>query len=514
MHRIISRAAAVLLALVTAVTVSLGADCSYHSLYASAAGAEIPGIDVSKYQEDIDWAAVAKSGEKFAILRACIVTHSNGKSEIDSRFEENYTNARKAGIALGAYLYTDAATTAEFNEDVKLLLSTLVGKSFEFPIFLDLESHTRQEHLPRSVFMPPLLSALSQIEQAGHSAGVYANYAFFNECIDPDQLRENGHTIWMANYFNTNNGLSSPAGKDLSADCDIWQYSGCGKISGIRTIVDRNICYTYKFFNHSVNISDSVLPKGVLPLGESFSVDGTVSAQSVIRTITGAIYDSMSGDDPVQTVTVYPHAKSYQLKGFFSKKLVFSALSEGEYILRITAEDSSGKTISVSDSPFTIARAQTTASTTETTQTASETTGTAVTGTTDTAVSAGLSETSTIRTVLFTSTTQTQLTTSTTTETAAETTYTNAVSVVSAPRIEKVLEAELPQPTGRESSRQAALRFFAELSPLPSVLSSFRAFSESLDLDGTPLHRAVTKACRTAENVYIAISLILRAAPS
>ncbi|MBR5372658.1 MAG: hypothetical protein IK130_10645 [Oscillospiraceae bacterium] len=504
MHRIFCRFTAVLAALVLFTVAVNSSEHLFNTSYAEAAGAQIPGIDVSKYQEEIDWNAVAKSGEKFAILRACIVTHANNKQEIDSRFEENYINARKAGLAVGAYLYTDAATAAEFNADVTLMLSTMVGKSFEFPVFLDLESHARQEHLPREIFMPPLLSALEQIEQAGHSAGVYANYAFFNECIDPDQLREHGHTIWMANYYNTANGLASPSGKDLSADCDIWQYSGCGRTGGIRTIVDRNICYSYKFFNHTVNLSNASLPKDILNLGDNFNIDGTVSAQSVIRTITGAIYDSMSGEDPVQTVTVYPHAKSYDLKGFFSKKLVFSALAEGDYILRITAEDSSGKTISVSDSSFTVAHMQNVTTTTPTTSTTTSTT-------TTTAASETVLNSATESSALTTDTLTSPTVLTAMTETAVETTSVTTKTTVDQKqvRLADAYSIELPAPSEGENSRLSILRLVAEHSSLPSVLNRIRSIGESINLTDTPLHRLVESACQTAENVYLTISLLL-----
>lgn len=513
MHRIFCRFSAALIALVLfAVAVNTSEQIvNIQNVYA--AGAEIPGIDVSKYQEEIDWNAVAKAGEKFAIIRSCIVVHASGRQEIDPRFEENYINARKAGLAVGAYLYTDAATAAEFNEDVTLMLSTMVGKSFDFPVFLDLESHTRQEHLPREVFMPPLLSALEQIEQAGHSAGVYANYAFFNECIDPQQLREHGHTIWMANYFNTANGLASPAGKDLSADCDIWQYSGCGRTGGIRTIVDRNICYSYKFFNHSVTISDEHLPKGKLGLGESFNIEGTVSAQSVIRTITGAVYDSMSGEDPVQTVTVYPHAKTYSLKGFFSKKLVFSALPEGDYILRITAEDSSGKTITVNDSPFTVSHEQT-FTTTSTQLTTSQTTTQSTSSTT--------SENMTESTVSSVSSEVTEISAAVSTDDATATVVpqsteavsgtTTATTAVPALRLANAYDIPLPPRYDGENSRLSMLRLIAESSPVPAVIDRVKSIGESLGLEGTPLHRAVESAAQTAENVYLTISLLLRGA--
>lgn len=322
----------------------------------ASAAAEILGIDISKYQEEIDWQELAKSDVKFVILRCCKVIRAYNDWEVDATFETNYAAAKKAGIAVGCYMFTDAASIEEFEEDCSYMLSFLKDKSFDFPVFLDMESASRQEHLSPSVFMPALLTGLEMIEDAGHTAGVYSSSAFFNECIDRKQLQDAGYPIWEANYFNSVNGLASPAGHDLSGEATIWQYSGCGRAPGIRTTVDCNICYTYSYFNHAAAIVNSVLPSGTLKNGSNFTVAGTINSESVIRTITGAIYDLNKPGEPVQTVTVYPHAREYKLTGFFTKKLIFSTLPDGEYEFRISAVDASDTPIDVASSEFSISK--------------------------------------------------------------------------------------------------------------------------------------------------------------
>ena len=344
------RAAVLTAAAVSAVCLAPSGKQS--DLHASAA-VSLPGIDVSKYQEEINWEEVARSDVKFAILRCCKVLHSIDDWEVDPTFEDNYREAKKAGIAVGCYLFTDAATEEEILADTDYMLAVLKDKSLEFPVFYDLESATRQEHLPAEVFMPGLLAGLERIEDAGHTAGVYSSTAFFSECIDRQALTDAKYPIWEANYFNTTNGLSSPVGHDLSAEATIWQYSGCGKCPGIRTTVDRNICYTYQFFDRQAVISNSVLPSGTLKAGSNFTLAGTVSSDNVLRTITGTITKKDS-TAPLQSVTVYPMAKEYKLTGFFTKKLIFSTLTEGDYELCIQAVDSSGAGIEVVRSPFSV----------------------------------------------------------------------------------------------------------------------------------------------------------------
>lgn len=426
----------------------------------ASASAYIPGIDVSKYQEKIDWEKAAAYGEKFAIIRCCKIYHAYGDREYDERFMENYEGARAAGLAVGCYLFTDAVTSTEFRQDVEMLLSHIEGLSFDFPVYLDIESKTRQEHLASSVFTPPLLEALAMIEQAGHTAGVYANTAFFSECIDREQINAHGYEVWEANYFDSVMGLNSPAGHNLSETANIWQYTGCGRTGGVRTMVDRNICYTYQFFDHKVTAEDAELPEGILRPGESFRIKGTVKGDAVIRTLTGTIARADT-DEAVQTVTVYPHAKSYDMDGFFSKKLQFQMLEEGNYVLHITAVDSSGKTLTAADSEFTVEAETTTAATTTT-----------------------LSLEDAVRTAKE--------------GIPAEETTTA--------RITEPVERQ-PAPEHGGMLLRTMLTVYESLG-FRSTLNSMKEKSTSLALERTPLHRIISSASERADALYTAAGLL------
>jgi len=314
------------------------------------------GIDVSKYQDKIDWQAVKEGGAEFAIIRCCKIIHAYDDFEADERFEENYEGARSVGIAVGAYMYTDAATAEEFTGDVDFMLNVLKDKTFDLPVFLDLESASRQEHLPPAVFMPALNAGLERIEENGFTAGIYSSTAFFSECLDRRQLRAEHYEIWEANYFNTIDGLKSPAGHDLSGEANIWQYSGRGKIGGIRTTVDCNICYKEAYFTHKAEADHPVLPEGALREGNHFTVGGTVRADAVIREISGEIYAAGADNEPIQRITVSPNAREYKLTGFFTKKLDFQNLQCGEYRFRLGAKDSSGADLTVAESRFTVTK--------------------------------------------------------------------------------------------------------------------------------------------------------------
>ena len=465
MQGFFSRITAFLTALVVAA-VMLSAFAGHFR--AAAAAVEIPGIDVSKYQDKIDWNAVAQTDVRFAIIRCCKIIRAYNDWEFDSTFEENYAAAKANGLAVGAYLFTDAATIDEFQDDVEYMLGFLKDKSFELPVFLDLESASRQEHLPPSEFMPAVLAGLEMIEDAGHTAGVYSSTAFFHECLDRKQLQDAGYCVWEANYFNTVNGLLSPAGHDLSNEATIWQYSGCGRCEGINTTVDRNICYTYQYFNHTAELANPTLPSGSLRPGSNFTVGGTVRADNVIRTITGAIYDMKNPAEPVQTVTVYPHAKDYKLTGFFTKKLVFSTLEEGTYNLRISAIDSADTEIEVADTQF-------------------------IVSTEDRPVTAAQ---------------QTQQQTAEVTDPAAVGTADAAVPAASQPAVTQ------PPAAQKQSKSLLRLRYAAWLSEHWSLRKTARTavrIGLKLDLVRTPLYRFFFGCSTTLESAYIAATLMLDA---
>ena len=94
------------------------------------------GIDVSVHNGNIDWRKVKNAGIQFAVLRA---GYGRELSQKDTRFEENYRNAKAAGIPVGAYWYSYAMTEDEARLEADVFLSVISGKQFEMPVYFDLE---------------------------------------------------------------------------------------------------------------------------------------------------------------------------------------------------------------------------------------------------------------------------------------------------------------------------------------------------------------------------------------
>lgn len=96
----------------------------------------VKGIDVSTFQGNIDFKKVKASGIDFVILRA---GYGRETSQKDAKFEQNYKNAKAAGLKVGAYWYSYADSVEDAKKEAEACISVIKGKQFEYPIYFDLE---------------------------------------------------------------------------------------------------------------------------------------------------------------------------------------------------------------------------------------------------------------------------------------------------------------------------------------------------------------------------------------
>ncbi len=193
---------------------------------------EAYGIDVSFWQGKIDWKKVKESGKTFAIIRA------GSTKGMDDYFEENYKNAKAAGVYLGCYFYTYATTKEEALKDADMLLSWLEGKQFEYPVFYDMEDKTQlQSGITKEKRTEMCLAFMNKMEKAGWFAGTYANATWYKNYLDEKALGEAGE-LWLAAWTD-----SGKPDEDNSDKYGMWQYSSKGKVNGISGNVDLDVSY-------------------------------------------------------------------------------------------------------------------------------------------------------------------------------------------------------------------------------------------------------------------------------
>ena len=201
--------------------------------------AELLGLDVSHYQGQIDWGKVARSGRKFAIMKAMYEAQSHRK---DETFEYNYAESGKAGLARGVYIYIARASMADPEGDAKALLNHLGGRPLEYGIWLDLEDSTVR--VKGKGYIRYLAFIYSRIfKAAGYYVGIYCNRDWYMNVIHEDL--KNNFDFWIARYprndvgeYNTYSSLK-PSYKMAVA----WQYSSKGKVPGIKGNVDLDVDY-------------------------------------------------------------------------------------------------------------------------------------------------------------------------------------------------------------------------------------------------------------------------------
>lgn len=193
------------------------------------------GIDVSKWNKDIDWEAVAASGVDFAIIRCGYRGSKTGALVEDPYFQQNIEQAEAAGIKVGIYFFTQATTEVEAVEEASMVLALCKGKKIALPIFIDTEGAGgtgRADGLDVEMRTVVCEAFCRTIENSGFNAGVYASKNWYENNLETERLED--YTIWLAQYSRE----ATYEGK-----YDLWQYTSAGTVDGINTRVDLNMCY-------------------------------------------------------------------------------------------------------------------------------------------------------------------------------------------------------------------------------------------------------------------------------
>lgn len=201
----------------------------------TAGGNAKTGIDVSKWNGDIDWDKVKNAGVEFAIVRAGYRGSVTGSLVEDPYFRTNMSAAAASGVPTGVYFFTQAVNEVEAVEEASAVLRLLEGYSPEYPIYIDTEGaggNGRADGLDVKTRTQVCEAFCRTIENAGYRAGVYASRNWLNNRLETERLEQ--YQIWLAEY------RSAPL---YQGYYQMWQYTSKGRIDGISGNVDINISY-------------------------------------------------------------------------------------------------------------------------------------------------------------------------------------------------------------------------------------------------------------------------------
>ncbi len=196
----------------------------------------IKGIDVSKYQGDIDWNKVKADGVEYALLRLGFRGYGSGEIVIDDYFYSNVKGALAAGVKVGVYFYSQAITTEEAVEEAEYVINAINNYDIEYPVIFDVEevynADGRADSLTKEERTEITIAFCEAIEKAGYKPMIYANIIGYLAQLDLSKLTM--YDKWFAQYYQT---------PFFPYDFQIWQYTESGTVDGIDGSVDLNICF-------------------------------------------------------------------------------------------------------------------------------------------------------------------------------------------------------------------------------------------------------------------------------
>ena len=194
------------------------------------------GIDVSYFQQEIDWKKVKESGIDFAIIRCGYRGYTEGKLVEDKTFRYNIEGALNNDIDVGIYFFSQAVNTMEAKEEADFVNDLISEYNITYPVVFDMEEIYNDEHRTMDLTTEErtdiALAFCEQIESYDYTPMIYGNLRWLLENYDTEKIMK--YDIWFAQY---QKNLYYPY------KLDMWQYTHKGKIDGVPTDVDLNLCF-------------------------------------------------------------------------------------------------------------------------------------------------------------------------------------------------------------------------------------------------------------------------------
>lgn len=174
--------------------------------YTGTAYRALQGIDVSTFQQEIDWQAVADSGIDFAFIRAGYRGYGKGGIVEDDRFRQNVAGARAAGLRVGLYFFSQAITPEEAAEEAQWLVDAAQDFKIDMPLVFDWENidpssvasgdTVRTAEMTGEDVTACAAAFCAAVEAAGYDAAVYGNRWQGYYDYDFTQLRD--YAFWVS----------------------------------------------------------------------------------------------------------------------------------------------------------------------------------------------------------------------------------------------------------------------------------------------------------------------------
>lgn len=194
-------------------------------------------IDVSEFQDSINWSKVKADGVDGAIIRCGFRGATTAKLQMDAMFLNHIRGASKAGVKVGIYMFTEAINEKEGREeaDYAVKLWQTAGVPIYYPIAVDTEQVNIKGERARNLTKAQRTNAIKgfcqRIKELGYTPMIYASTDWLNKKLDMSKLP---YDVWVAQYYKE----CQYKGKYV-----MWQYTSDGRVAGVKGNVDLNKCY-------------------------------------------------------------------------------------------------------------------------------------------------------------------------------------------------------------------------------------------------------------------------------
>lgn len=189
------------------------------------------GIDVSKWQGNIDFEKVKNAGVEFVIIRVGSTKGINGEYFLDDKFKENIEGFNKVGIPVGIYFYSYANSKESAIRDANWVLNQIKDYKVELPIAYDWESWSFYNRFNQSFYSLSMSAKafLDTVNKHGYDGLIYSSKSYLENV-----WYDIGYDVWLANYTSQ----TTYKGK-----YKYWQLCSNGRVDGISGNVDINVMY-------------------------------------------------------------------------------------------------------------------------------------------------------------------------------------------------------------------------------------------------------------------------------
>lgn len=194
------------------------------------------GVNLTSAQGDVDFSKLKSAGCDYVMIRVGSRGYSSGEIVMDSNYEKYLEGAKKAGLGIGVYFYSQAINKDEIIDEVDALFAAIEKYPIDYPVVFDMESveddMARTDALSATDRTMLANLFLSEVEDAGYKPMLYGDKEWLMTKLDLDSLSK--YDVWLSQEGDA---------PDYPYQFNMWQYTKAGSVKGVEGDVSLSISF-------------------------------------------------------------------------------------------------------------------------------------------------------------------------------------------------------------------------------------------------------------------------------